>query len=121
MKSNTEQQVEAKQIAARITERDERKVRKEFKTAEHTARRRGAGHSLLEGIATLWAMICDSSYSLPWSTHGLIIFALLYFIMPIDAIPDPIPVLGYVDDAAVVAWVIGCISEDISEYKRSKK
>jgi len=48
------------------------------------------------------------------------LFALVYFITPIDAIPDPIPVLGYLDDAAVVAWVVSCISDDIAAYQQAK-
>jgi uncharacterized membrane protein YkvA (DUF1232 family) len=120
MKLSGEQQTEATQIAARMTERDERKVRKEYAAAEDTARGRGAGHRLLEGIGTLWQMLCDSSYSIPWSTRGLILFALVYFIMPIDAIPDPIPVLGYLDDAAVVGWVVSVIGDDIAAYQKAR-
>ena len=120
MKLSGEQQTEATQIAARMTERDERKVRKEYTAAENTAQRRGAGHGLLKSIGTLWQMLCDRSYSIPWSTRGLILFALVYFITPVDMIPDPIPVLGYLDDAAVVGWVVSCISDDIAAYRKAR-
>ena len=33
-------------------------------------------------------------------------FALLYFVSPIDLIPDFIPVVGHLDDALVVAWAM---------------
>jgi uncharacterized membrane protein YkvA (DUF1232 family) len=66
-------------------------------------------------------MLTDSNYSLPMSTWGWIVLALGYFIMPMDAVPDPIPVLGYIDDAAVIAWVVSVIAEDIAAYNRSKK
>jgi uncharacterized membrane protein YkvA (DUF1232 family) len=36
--------------------------------------------------------------------------ALIYFISPLDAIPDIIPGLGYLDDIAILAWVIKIIS-----------
>ena len=32
-----------------------------------------------------------------------IISALVYFVSPIDILPDSIPIVGYFDDAAVVA------------------
>jgi uncharacterized membrane protein YkvA (DUF1232 family) len=35
--------------------------------------------------------------------------ALIYFISPLDAIPDIIPGLGYLDDIAILAWVIKMI------------
>ena len=31
----------------------------------------------------------------------ILVLALLYIISPIDVIPDPIPVVGWVDDVAV--------------------
>ncbi|GIS72414.1 MAG: hypothetical protein CM1200mP10_19910 [Candidatus Neomarinimicrobiota bacterium] len=34
-----------------------------------------------------------------------ILFALQYFIDPDDDIPDSIPKLGFLDDAAVVRWM----------------
>jgi uncharacterized membrane protein YkvA (DUF1232 family) len=43
--------------------------------------------------------------------------ALLYVFSPIDAIPDFIPGLGIVDDAAVVAALLDCIHADPQRYK----
>ncbi len=44
--------------------------------------------------------------------------ALVYFIVPVDAIPDIIPGAGYIDDAAVLAGAIWSISLSItSEIK----
>lgn len=42
----------------------------------------------------------------PWV---LAVFALLYFISPIDPIPDIIPIAGLLDDVAVVGWVVKTI------------
>jgi uncharacterized membrane protein YkvA (DUF1232 family) len=35
-----------------------------------------------------------------------IVAALLYFVTPLDALPDWLPVAGFIDDLAVLAWVI---------------
>jgi uncharacterized membrane protein YkvA (DUF1232 family) len=41
-----------------------------------------------------------------------ILFALQYFIDPDDDIPDSIPKLGFLDDAAVVRWIVDDIIDD---------
>ena len=44
-----------------------------------------------------------------------ILFALQYFIDPDDDIPDSIPKLGFLDDAAVVRWIVDDIIDDNRE------
>lgn len=46
----------------------------------------------------------------------LIIAALIYFVSPIDVIPDGFPIAGYLDDAAVVVVVMKWVNEDIDKY-----
>ncbi len=45
-------------------------------------------------------------------------FALIYFITPIDLIPDFIPALGFTDDIAVALMIMRRFSRDIEEYKQ---
>lgn len=47
-----------------------------------------------------------------------IVSALIYFLSPIDLLPDSIPVLGYVDDGAVFAFVWKMVADDIEEYRK---
>jgi len=42
--------------------------------------------------------------------------ALIYFVSPIDIVPDSIPFLGYIDDAAVVAVCWKLVESDVKEY-----
>lgn len=46
--------------------------------------------------------------------------ALLYFVSPIDLIPDFIPVVGQVDDVAVLAYVLKAVHNDLQEYGKWK-
>ena len=55
--------------------------------------------------------------AVPWRSISLAIAALLYFISPIDGVPDFIPFLGYVDDIFVVAWVMRAIRKDLERFQ----
>ena len=53
----------------------------------------------------------------PIGTIIAIISALIYFVSPIDVVPDSIPVIGYFDDAAVVAACWKLVESDVKEYE----
>ena len=57
---------------------------------------------------------------IPYLSIGAIAFALLYVLSPIDLIPDFIPVVGLLDDAAVVALCLMLVEQDLHEYKEWK-
>lgn len=55
---------------------------------------------------------------IPIGTIISIVSALLYIISPIDLIPDAIPLIGYIDDIALLGWVVKSIHSDVAEYKK---
>jgi uncharacterized membrane protein YkvA (DUF1232 family) len=46
-----------------------------------------------------------------------LIGAIVYFVNPFDAIPDFIPVIGYLDDAAVIGWVMKTLKDEIERFR----
>lgn len=65
----------------------------------------------------LRAYIRGEYRELPWKSLILIIGALLYFLVPIDMIPDFIPATGFADDVAIILLVFKTISDDINAYR----
>ena len=57
----------------------------------------------------------------PWKTICLLVAGLIYFIYPIDLIPDFIPIAGIIDDVALIAWIYESIKEDIDNFLKWEK
>lgn len=57
----------------------------------------------------------------PWKTICLLVAGLIYFIYPIDLIPDFIPIAGIIDDVALIAWIYESIKEDIDNFLEWEK
>lgn len=56
-------------------------------------------------------------YPLPKKTALLIVFAFLYLISPVDLVPDVFPLIGLVDDVAVLAFAFNFIKGDLENYR----
>lgn len=54
------------------------------------------------------------------SNLALAIAALVYLVSPLDFIPDVLPG-GLLDDAAVIAWAIKQLHEELARYRRTLK
>lgn len=69
-------------------------------------------------VRMILAYVKGDYKEIPWKSFVLIIGALLYFMMPLDMIPDFIPATGFVDDIAVILLVFKAISDDIDAFRR---
>jgi uncharacterized membrane protein YkvA (DUF1232 family) len=54
----------------------------------------------------------------PWWAISAVGFCLAYVISPVDALPDVIPVLGRIDDAAVLGACLLLVDQELQQYKR---
>jgi uncharacterized membrane protein YkvA (DUF1232 family) len=60
--------------------------------------------------------VVRGDYRLPWRTVAALSTALAYFLVPIDLVPDFIPLAGFIDDAAVFGLVFGAAETDLRRY-----
>ena len=74
-------------------------------------------------LELLVSMLSDSfnkKYPIPKKTVLVGTFALLYLISPIDISPDIIPLIGFVDDVAILVFAASLIKDDLEKYRAWK-
>ena len=77
--------------------------------------------TMLRQATLLGRMLKDwfqGNYEAPWRVVAAVTAALLYFINPMDVLPDVIPLIGYLDDIMVVQFCVRRIQEDLRKYAR---
>jgi uncharacterized membrane protein YkvA (DUF1232 family) len=52
----------------------------------------------------------------PWYRKSIVVGALIYFISPIDTIPDLAPLVGYLDDLGVITAVLKFLGSELIQY-----
>lgn len=68
----------------------------------------------------LAAYFCTRDPATPRRVRLTLLAALGYFVLPVDAIPDIMPILGFSDDAAVMAAAIAAVAGSITPKHRQK-
>ncbi len=108
----------AEMQAMRRAARDEAGVLREF-----WERIKRIGRKLPFAESIVAAAYCATDPETPARVKLLIVGALAYFVMPIDGIPDILPLVGFTDDAAVIAATIAAIRAHLREehWERAKK
>ena len=96
--------------------------------AELRARRDGnagpltkLGDDLKTLLRLLDAAVSGRYPALPQGVMTAVGAALLYWLMPLDLIPDPILALGFIDDAAILGWVLKRLSDDLLAFRSWEK
>jgi uncharacterized membrane protein YkvA (DUF1232 family) len=93
---------------------DEARMRRDFWAK---VRRLAARLPFAEDL--LAAYYCAFDRDTPAHVKASLVAALGYFILPIDTIPDLLPVLGFADDAAVLAAVLRLVATSILPEHRA--
>ena len=70
--------------------------------------------SFAKDIMALFRYLQDSFVS--WHRKAIVIAALIYFISPIDTIPDVAPLFGYLDDLGVITALLKFLGGELIPY-----
>ncbi len=110
--------------AARITEKDVERVAKNADSIGRKFQRGGPLGRFLDDAGLLLGVIRDYASGryrvIPWWALAAIAFALLYVLNPIDIVPDALPFIGVLDDAAVVGICLKLVEQQLHEYQQWK-
>ena len=78
---------------------------------------KSAGCEVIE--KALWLYFVAQKESVPASVKATIYGALAYFILPLDAIPDITPLIGFSDDLGALMLAIKLVSDHIDDEVKS--
>jgi len=73
--------------------------------------------SFAKDVMALYRYLRDSFVS--WHRKAIVIAALIYFISPIDTIPDLTPLFGYLDDLGVITALLKFLGSELIPYYES--
>ena len=100
-------------MAGKMGQEEERQVREGFwpKIATYAA-------SVPFAEQALSAWYCAFDRETPATVRYTLIGALAYFIMPVDLVPDVLPLLGFADDASLLSAALIAVGSNITEAHR---
>jgi len=83
-------------------------------------RRQGPFSELRDSLKAIFRLLrayADGSYrAIPTASLISIVAWVIYFVMPIDSIPDFIAGFGLFDDAALLGWLLASVKTDLDRF-----
>ncbi|QVK20755.1 DUF1232 domain-containing protein [Mycoplasmatota bacterium] len=96
-----------------------------LKAVDKMVSNKDAFKELMETIKSFISLVKDYSKGdyceIPVIKVVLIVASLIYALSPFDIIPDTIPVIGRLDDSAILTYVYKTVKNDLEEYRMWKE
>jgi len=70
--------------------------------------------SFAKDLMALYRYLVDGGIG--WQRKAVVVGALIYFIVPFDAIPDLAPLFGYMDDLGVIGATLKFLGSELIPY-----
>lgn len=103
-----------------LSEVDFARIAREAMANADARLRRGGFSGLFSDLSILCEILRGGADgSIPVAKRVLLTIAsvLAYFLCPVDAVPDVVPLVGLADDASVLAWAIATLAPIISAFR----
>ena len=114
-----------KEGAEKVTEKDVEKVLNKSEEIQKKFSAKGPLARFIEDGQLLIALVKDywgGAYrQIPYGAIASIVFTLIYVLNPFDLMPDVLPVIGQLDDVAVMGACLILVEQDLHKYKAWKE
>jgi uncharacterized membrane protein YkvA (DUF1232 family) len=110
------QKVTQKDVELVVSKSEE--IQKKFSAKGPLARFIVDGKLLISLVKDYWAR---SYRQIPYGILSSAVFTLVYVFNPFDIVPDMLPVIGQVDDVAVLSACLLLIEQDLNKYRDWKE
>jgi len=113
-----------KEGAEKVTDKDIEKIVNKSEEIKKKFTGRSLGR-FIQDAQLLISVVKDYWFGkyrqVPYGAVAAIVFTLIYIFNPLDLVPDVLPIIGEVDDAAVMAACLILVEQDLYKYKDWKQ
>ena len=114
-----------KEGAQNVTQNDVEKVVNKSEEIKRKFGARGPLSRFIEDGKLLVSIVKDywaGAYrQIPYGVIASIVFTLIYVLNPFDLVPDMLPLIGQLDDVAVMGACLILVEQDLHKYKDWKE
>lgn len=111
----------ARKQAEKLAEEKEKIEQKLAEAVEKAKENQGKIAQFLDELRWLIRMVqayYKKEYTnVPWKTILFALAAIIYFVNPMDVVPDALPAVGFLDDSVVLGFVVSALKEDLEQFK----
>lgn len=90
---------------------------KSQKDSSFTAVAKGAVSSVQRLVRLVTAYAQGTYRGVSRKNMILLVASILYFVTPIDIVPDFLPIIGYLDDITLIGWIISTLGEELDKFE----
>lgn len=110
------QSVTEKEVEKVINKSEE--IKRKFSAKGPLARFIEDGQLLMTIVKDYWS---GAYRNIPYGSIASIVFTLIYVLNPFDLVPDMLPLIGQLDDVAVLGACLILVEQDLHKYRDWKQ